>query len=233
MPEAGPRARPTSSATGWRCWRRRRRRRRRPRPGRARRALGRRQDDLAQEWARRGARRRRRRLLPRGRRRHVGRDAARPRRWISSSTGGASTRPARNPGRGEQATWRPYDWDADDGRLGRCHHRRPRAGRHPRRRLQRRGRSSQTSSTCACSWTSPRRPAGTPSPARGQRVPGGVGGTDGARRRTSTSSELMPPDAFDLVLDGQVSEWRQAPSARTSANVRANVCASPGQRADT
>jgi hypothetical protein len=41
---------------------------------------------------------------------------------------------------------------------------------------------------------------------------------------------LMPPSAFDLILTGSD---QGAVSARTSANVRANVCASPGQRADT
>jgi hypothetical protein len=43
---------------------------------------------------------------------------------------------------------------------------------------------------------------------------------------------LMPPSAFDLVLDGAGSDQGAVP-ASTSANVRAKVCASPGQRADT
>ena len=47
---------------------------------------------------------------------------------------------------------------------------------------------------------------------------------------------LMPPSAFDLVLDGSrdlTGDGQGAVPASTSANVRANVCASPGQRADT
>ena len=42
---------------------------------------------------------------------------ARPRRSISSSTGGAERALLERLRGGEQATWQPYDWDADDGRL--------------------------------------------------------------------------------------------------------------------
>jgi para-aminobenzoate synthetase len=59
--------------------------------------------------------------------------------------------------------------------------------------------------------------------------------------------KLMPPESFDLVLDGSngadggngptaattTESSRQPRSSSTSANVRANVCTSPGQRAET
>ena len=95
-----------------------------------------------------------------------------------------------------RATWRPYDWEADDGRFGAPCLRRPGRCRDPRGRLQRPsrvGRPPDPARRCSKSRTSPAGPSAAPG---GRAATGPSGKPAGPRRRTSTSGRVMPPGAL-------------------------------------